>query len=299
MLYYLPWINQPNRIYTCKLSEHIGLNKIREWAILHSYSNYTCLRYDILPADISRIYYTIATDKNIIKMFQDNFGKNYYIDIINDINKICIIDSSVNNIFNIDNAYYLFPFMTDYCIIIGLDDNYNIVTKYTDMPLYNIVKKWEVFAFDYNNQSKCIYNNSNNLQVILKIHYCIYHKRIYYFRKIIYMLSKYYNNTKIIPIIEYYIGFNNISFLFLLFYIAKMMHYNIFLFGCLAIYYLRKMNKITDNCNICIRKRDLRFYYTIYSLQIYYKNIFNSYLTNIIFFTFLYFDLKYLHSIFE
>lgn len=310
MLYYFPWQNQEYRIYKCKLSEHSDLDKIREWAVLHSFSRW---RYDMLPADISMLYYTIATNKNIIKMFQDNFGKNYYIDIINDMNEICI-NNDKNSTQHIDGLYYLFPFASCYCIIIGLDDNCNVVTRFTMMPRDNIIKKGDVLAFDYHQESHYMYNkrSNSNLQLVLKIHYCVYPRSAYYFGKALGLLSAYYSNssirlnTKIIHDIEYYIGFNNISFLLLLFYISKITHYNIFLFGCSAIYYFRKINKIPDNCNICILKRDLRFYYTVYSLQIYYmylKNLFTSlyisYFTSIIFFTFLYYDLKYLHTIFQ
>lgn len=324
MLYYFPWQNQQYRIYKCKLSEHSDLDKIREWAISHSFAHYTrfarCTswRYDMLPADISLLYYTIATNKNIIKMFQDNFGKNYYIDIINDMNEICLTPPCVNNDKNntrsIDGPYYLFPFASCYCIIIGLDDNCNVVTRFTMTPQDNIVKKGDVLAFDYHRESHYMYNkySNSNLQVVLKIHYCVYPRSAYYFGKALGLLSAYYNNasirlnTKIIHDIEYYIGFNNISFLLLLFYISKITHYNIFLFGCSAIYYFRKINRVPDNCNVCILKRDLGFYYTVYSLQIYYmyvKNLFTSlyisYFTSIIFFTFLYYDLKYLHTIFR
>ena len=112
-------------------------------------------------------------------------------------------------------------------------------------------------------------------------------------------------NTKIFHDIDYCIGFNNLSFLSILFYISQITHYNIFLFGCLLIYYLRKIKKIEENCNICILKRDLRFYYSVYSMQIYYMYYNNllftssyfSYLTHTIFCIFLYSDLNYLYTL--
>ena len=317
MLYYFPWQNQQYKIYKCKIAEHSDIDKIREWAVSHSYARSTRWNYSMLPADISLLYYTIATNKNKIKMFQDNLGKNYYIDIINDMSEICIMAPCANSdkcsTRSIDGPFYLFPFASCYCIILGLDDNCNTVTRFTMMPRRdNTLKKGDVLAYDYNREGHYVYNKHSNLQVVLKIHYCVYPRSAYYFGKALGLLSTYYNNAsirlnaKIIHDIEYYIGFNNISFLLLLFYISKITHYNIFLFGCSAIYYLRKINKVPDNCNIVVLKRDLGFYYIVYSLQIYYiyvKNLFTSlyisYFTSIIFFTFLYYDMKYLHTIFQ
>jgi len=195
MLYYFPWQNQEYRIYKCKLSEHSDLDKIREWAVSHSFARW---RYDMLPADISMLYYTIATNKNIIKMFQDNFGKNYYIDIINDMNEICT-NNDKNSTRCIDGPYYLFPFASCYCIIIGLDDNCNVVTRFTMMPGYNIIKKGDVLAFDYHRESHYMYNkrSNSNLQVVLKIHYCVYPRSAYYFGKALGLLSAYYSNSSI------------------------------------------------------------------------------------------------------
>lgn len=370
MLFYFPWQNQLNRIYKCNLPLHSDLDKIREWVLQHKPNkhNSTHWRYNTLPADISLLYYTVATNKNIINMFIKAFGKNYNIDIINDMNEIYVtpVDNrkyttsdKICYTRHIDGPYYLFPFASCYSILIGLDDNSNVLRRFNMTQKdnnVNIMKKGDVLAYDYHRESNHIcekyndnndkydnndnndkydnYDNYDNLQVVLKIHYCVYPRKAYYFGKALGILSAYYNNafrnlflftlntnneyknmliylmiinTKIFHDIEYHIGFNNISFLTLLFYISKITHYNIFLFGCLAIYYLRKIKNIPDNCNICVLKRDLRFYYTVYSLQIYYiyvKNLlftslYASYFTSIIFFTFLYYDLKYLSLIFS
>ena len=368
MLFYFPWRNQQIRVYNCKILLHRDIDKIREWVISQGpdKDNSTHWWYTKLPADISYLYYKIATDKNIINMFKNNFGFNYNIDIINDMNEIYVTapqkNSGENNINNkkellsniynssdkifytrhIDGPYYLFPFASCYRVIIGLDNNSNVVTRFNMIPTDVVIKKGDVTAFDFHRESHYIYNKNtsikyyndtdDNFRVTLKIHYCIYPWWAYYFGKTLSKLSVNYNNnfrnlflftlktdeiykgiiayfmilnTKIFHDIDYCIGFNNLSFLSILFYISQITHYNIFLFGCLLIYYLRKIKKIEENCNICILKRDLRFYYSVYSMQIYYMYYNNllftssyfSYLTHTIFCIFLYSDLNYLYTL--
>jgi hypothetical protein len=249
-------------------------------------------------------------------MFKNNLSRNYNIDILNDMNEIyvtapsCTKDISTSDtIFytkHIDGPYYLFPFASCYRLIIGLDDNSNVVTCFNMIPENKIVKKGDVVAFDFHRECHYIYNENNenkDLRVIMKVHCCVYPKWSYYFGKVLGLLSIYYNKafrnlflftlttnnkykkylallmiktTKLIHDIEYYIGYNNISYLFILYYLSRITHYSIFLFGTSFIHYYRKIDSIKNNCDNQVLKRDLRFYYTIYSLHlyyIYYKNI--------------------------
>jgi len=358
MLFYFPWRNQNNRVYNCKIILHNDIDKIRKWVISQEpdKNNSTHWWYSKLPSDISYYYYKIATDKNIINMFKNNFGSNYNIDIINDMNELYVTTPVINNAINnnssdnifyirhIDGPYYLFPFASCYRVIIGLDNNSKIVTRFNMIPKDTIVTKGDVIAFDFHRESHYIYNQNtsniikynhelnDNFRVILKIHYCIYPWWAYYFGKMLSKLSINYNknfrnlflftlktnkfykriityfmilSTKIFHDLEYYIGINNLSFTFILFYISYLTHSKIFLFGCMLIYYIRKIKKIEDNSNLIILKRDLRFYYSLYCLQIYYiyynnllyTSLYFSYLTNSIFCIFLYTDLNYLYTL--
>ena len=70
--------------------------------------------------------------------------------------------------------------------------------------------------------------------------------------------------------IEYYIGYNNISFLTLLYIISCYTNYNVFLFGSSYIHYFRWINSIKNNCDNLSLARDYRFYYFTYIIQLYY-----------------------------
>lgn len=138
---------------------------------------------------------------------------------------------------------------------------------------------------------------SDNFRIILKVHYCVYPKWAYYFGKILGKISIYYDkcfrnlflftlisnklykkylsyimiySTLTYHNIEYYIGYNNISFLTLLYIISCYTNYNVFLFGSSYIHYFRWINSIKNNCDNLSLARDYRFYYFTYIIQLYY-----------------------------
>jgi len=268
------------------------------------------------------------------------------VDIINDMNEIYVSapqkdsHTTSDKIFytkHIDGPYYLFPFASCYRVIVGLDDNSNVITCFNMIPEDMTVAKGDAVAFDFHRECHYIYNKTANIinghRVVLKIHYCVYPWWAYYFGKTLSRLSINYNRnfrnlflftlntentgekykkyiaysmiltTQIFHNIEYYIGYNNISFACFLYYIGYMTHYNVFLLGCLAIHYLRKTTAVPENCKHIALKRDIRFYYVIYSFQIYYIYycyllfLPNSYFTNSLFVIYILNDLKYLHDL--
>lgn len=349
MFIYLPYKHQKNRVYKCKVTNYIDMDKLRDWVISQNPVNDNSSHwwYSELPVDISLLYSKIARNQNIIDMFSKNTNCN--IDIINDMNEIYVSAPQKNSqatsdkIFytkHIDGPYYLFPFASCYRIILGLDNNSNVITRFNMIPEDTTVAKGDVVAFDFHRECHYIYNkneqNSENsdtqdkYRVVLKIHYCIYPWWAYYFGKVLSRLSIHYNrnfrnlflytlnadnkykkylaysmilSTQIFHNIEYYIGYNNISFAGLLYYIGYMTHYNMFLLGCLAIHYLRKSTCVPENCQHIALKRDIRFYYVIYSLQIYYIYysyllfFTNSYITNSFLIIYIINDMKYLYDI--
>jgi len=318
MLIYFPWIHQKNRVYSTKLHETDDINKLREWVISQNPSKdkSTHIWYNKLPTDISMLFLKLATSDKIINMFKNNLSKDYNIDILNDMNEIYVTapsstkdENTSDTIFytkHIDGPYYLFPFASCYRLIIGLDDNSNVVTCFNMIPENKIVKKCDVVAFDFHRECHYIYNQNNennDLRVIMKVHYCVYPYWAYYFGKVLGILSIYYNETfrnlflftlttnnfykkslatlmvkitQAVHDIEYYIGYNNISYLFILYFISSITNIYIFLFGTSFVHYFRKIDSIKNACDNLVLKRDIRFYYTVYSLQlyyIYYKNI--------------------------
>jgi hypothetical protein len=318
MLIYFPWIHQKNKVYSTKLHETDDINKLREWVISQNPSKdkSTHIWYNKLPTDISMLFLKLATSDKIINMFKNNLSKDHNIDILNDMNEIYVTapsstkdENTSDTIFytkHIDGPYYLFPFASCYRLIIGLDDNSNVVTCFNMIPENKIVKKCDVVAFDFHRECHYIYNQNNennDLRVIMKVHYCVYPYWAYYFGKVLGILSIYYNETfrnlflftlttnnfykkslatlmvkitQAVHDIEYYIGYNNISYLFILYFISSITNIYIFLFGTSFVHYFRKIDSIKNACDNLVLKRDIRFYYTVYSLQlyyIYYKNI--------------------------
>jgi len=318
MLIYFPWIHQKNRVYSTKLDETDDINKLREWVISQNPSKdkSTHIWYNKLPTDISMLFLKLATSDKIINMFKNNLSKDHNIDILNDMNEIYVTapsstkdENTSDTIFytkHIDGPYYLFPFASCYRLIIGLDDNSNVVTCFNMIPENKIVKRGDVVAFDFHRECHYIYNKSNenkDLRVIMKVHYCVYPYWAYYFGKVLGLLSIYYNKafrnlflftlttnnfykkslatlmvkiTQTVHDLEYYIGYNNISYLFILYFISRITNIYIFLFGTSFVHYFRKIDSIKNECDNLVLKRDIRFYYTVYSLQlyyIYYKNI--------------------------
>jgi hypothetical protein len=346
MFIYLPYKHQKNRVYKCKVSNNIDIDRLRDWVISQNPANDNSSHwwYNELPADISLLYSKIARNQNILDMLVKNTKCN--VDIINDMNEIYVSapqkdsHTTSDKIFytkHIDGPYYLFPFASCYRVIVGLDDNSNVITCFNMIPEDTTVAKGDAVAFDFHRECHYIYNKTANIinghRVVLKIHYCIYPWWAYYFGKTLSRLSINYNrnfrnlflftlntenaeekykkyiaylmilSTQIFHNIEYYIGYNNISFACFLYYIGYMTHYNVFLLGCLAIHYLRKTTAVPENCKHIALKRDIRFYYVIYSFHIYYIYycyllfLPNFYFTNSLFTIYILNDLKYLYDL--
>ena len=160
-----------------------------------------------------------------------------------------------------------------------------------------VLKKGDIVAFDFHRECHYIYNNldsaNNDLRVVMKVHYCIYPKRAYYFGRTLGLMSIYYNKlfrnlflftiiknnnfkkylsssmiliTKIVHDIEFYIGYNNISYIFMLYILSLYTNSHVFLFGSSYIHYLIRIN---SEANDIVINRDHRFYYIIYLYNLY------------------------------
>ena len=309
MLAYLPWNNKKNSVYKSKIEDHEEINKLRKWAINQNPSNNKSTHwwYKNLPTDVCMTFYKIALNENIVKMFRANYGDDYNIDILNDMNELYVTapsqtqnNNTSDQIFytpHIDGPFYLFPFASCYRTIIGLDDNSNVTTCFNMIPYKIALKKGDVVSFDFHRECHYIYNNldsvNNDLRVVMKVHYCIYPKWAYYFGRTLGLMSIYYNKlfrnlflftiiknnnfkkylsssmiliTKIVHDIEFYIGYNNISYIFMLYILSLYTNSHVFLFGSSYIHYLIRIN---SEANDIVINRDHRFYYTIYLYNLY------------------------------
>uniref|UniRef100_A0A6C0CFD1 Uncharacterized protein n=1 Tax=viral metagenome TaxID=1070528 RepID=A0A6C0CFD1_9ZZZZ len=327
---YLPWKFQKSRVLNCKLrSDHYLLNSIREWIILQEPSTTTSTHkwYKDLPQDIKEMFYNTAKDKKIIEMFRRLFGASgYKIDILHDMNEIYVSPPSNNNkdfeknasdnIFytrHIDGPFFYIPFASCYRVIIGLDDNRDIMTIFNMTPETYIIKTGDVVGFDFHREchyiSPIIWNTDakaadtlatqeKKYRVILKIHYCVYPYWAIVFGFILGKLTILYNklfrdlflltirprnkctrylaklmviSTQAYHDIEFYIGYNNIQYLVILYYISSNLHANLFLFGSSFVHYLRWIDTQNYSSEVNnIFRRDYYFFKFLYMLQYFY-----------------------------
>ena len=317
---YLPWKFHKSRVLNCKLrSDHYLLNSIREWVILQEPSITTSRHwwYKDLPQNIKEMFYNSAKDKKIIDMFKRSFG-NYRIDILHDMNEIYVSPpkdfekNASDNIFytrHIDGPLFYIPFASCYRVIVGLDDNRDIMTIFNLTHETYIIKTGDVVGFDFHREchyiSPIIWNEGTaaerKYRVILKIHYCVYPYWAIVFGFILGKLSILYNklfrdlflltikqqsqrsrclaylaklmiiSTQVYHDIEFYIGYNNIQYLAILYYISSNLHANFFLFGSSFVHYLRWIDTHNYSSEVNnIFRRDYYFFKFLYMLQYFY-----------------------------
>ena len=338
---YLPWRFQKSRVLNCKLrNDHYLLNSIRDWVILQEPSTTisSSWKYNDLPQDVKEMFYNTTKDKKIIEMFRRLFGSSgssgtsgsdsgYKIDILHDMNEIYVSPqkdfekNASDNIFytrHIDGLFFYIPFASCYRVIIGLDDNKDIMTIFNMTHETYIIKAGDVVGFDFHREchyiSPIIWNDGNatptalatqekKYRVILKIHYCVYpywaivfgfilgkltilYNRLFrYLLLTIFKRSKHHKRSKCLAYfaklmsisthiyhdIEFYIGYNNIEYLLILYYISSNLHANFFLLGSSFVHYLRWIDtqNYSNEVNNLFR-RDYYFFKFLYMLQYFY-----------------------------
>ena len=322
MFLYLPWKFQNSRVLNCKLNNDIySLNLIRDWVIKQGppINTTTHWWWKDLPPNINDLFSNISKNNKIIDMFKRSFGNDCIVDILDDMNEIYVsppLNNNKNfkkddtdNIFytrHIDGPFFYIPFASCYRVIVGLDDNRDIMTVFNIIPETYIIKTGDVVGFDFHRECHYItpiirYNDINDTiynkkyRVILKIHYCVYPKWAFVFGFILSKLSIMYNKlfrdfflftlksqnkyikclaksmiitTKVYHDIEYYIGNNNIYCILLLYFISTKTNYYVLLLSTSFIHYLRWIDTSVNNIDINnIFRRDYYFYKFIYMLQ--------------------------------
>ena len=224
MLLYSPCKFQKSRVLYCKLNnETYLLDNIREWVIKQQPSLNTSTHwwFKDLPQNINELFLHVSKNRKITDMFRKTFGSDYVIDILHDMNEIYVSPPSNNNknfqknasdnIFytrHIDGPFYYIPFASCYRVIIGLDNNRDIMTIFNIIPESYIIKTGDVVGFDFHRECHYItpiirgnsetINNGNcgndRYRVVLKIHYCVYPRWAVVFGFILSKLSIMYNN---------------------------------------------------------------------------------------------------------
>jgi hypothetical protein len=317
MLLYLPWNSQKSRVINCKLNNYNKeLLLISNWVIKNypSLCETTHIWYNDLNPEMKNLFLNISKNKKIKDMFQNFLGNDYIIDIIHDMNEIYVSPLINNNkkLFNnflyarhISGPFFYMPFASCYSIIIGIDDNKELMTVFNLTSEKYIIKSGDVVGYDFHRE--CHYttpiiwyndkidtqNMTNKYNIILKVHYCAYPYWAFIFGFILSKLSIIYNNlciinshnkymkncgtklrllfSKIYHDIEYYIGNNNICYILLLMYISSKTDYNVFLFCSSFIHYLRWIDTVDNFGEINnILRRDYYFYKFVYMLQFIY-----------------------------
>lgn len=191
---------------------------------------------------------------------------------------------------HLDGPYFYIPFGSCYRTIIAINENKEITTVFPQIPFEITMNTADLISFDYHREchyiKKIEKQKNNNYRIVLKVHYCIYnnHKIGKIFGKLLGRLTINYNynfrnlflytinpitpfekflafimimSTKIYHNLEFYIGYNNISYILLLYLISQLFNYYLFIIGIIIIPPLRLIDNTNRNQ---LFVRDLRLY---------------------------------------
>lgn len=275
-------------------------------------------KHNNIPEHICYAFNNIASCSAITNMFFKMFGTNTKIDILYEMNEIYVspptnVHKTSDEIFytrHIDGPYFYIPFASCYRVIIGLDKNDEITTVFNMIPQEFTIQKGDVVAFDFHRECHYIVKNqgiiNDDYRVVLKIHYCIYPQWASIFGKLLSKLSIHYNKkfrnlflytispqtitqkivahsmiltTKIVHDIEAYIGYNNISYLLLMWMLSTLIFKDLYLYSTSFVHYARLIDSYYHQCDNKFSRRD----YIIFKLnsiaQILYWYIYYTYNT--------------------
>jgi isoprenylcysteine carboxyl methyltransferase (ICMT) family protein YpbQ len=186
-------------------------------------------------------------------------------------------------------------------MIIGLDANEEITTKFPMVPTEIAAQNGDVLAFDFHREVHYIQKNygktNEDFRIVLKVHHVIYPKWARPFGKLLGYLSTRYNRafrslflytinpngafnkfaawnvifwTKVVHQLEEKFGYSNIAYLAILAIIACFTDYKVFLLGTSFIHYSRYITTYYHRENVAYGnfKRDVLIYKSIALLQL-------------------------------
>lgn len=281
--FHFPWQFKSSNVLFGKIKYHneLILDDIRKWVMEQKISNNKSTHwwYYNLPENIKQYFKQIVYSEEITQMFYQKYNDcNIELTVINEMNEIYVspptnVKNTSDEVFftkHIDGPYYYFPFATVYRLIVGMDENEEIKTIFSQVPVDIILKKGDIAAFDFHREPHYIRKTNvanKDFRVVLKIHYCLYNKKLKYFGYILSLLSSNYDRnfrnlflytitpetyfqklaaynvilwTKIYHSIEIYFGFSNILYISTFGFLSLYLNdFNIFMISTSFNHYIR------------------------------------------------------------
>ena len=151
------------------------LATIRAWAISKGPSTTTSSHWwylaptpdtpaeRVLDKPQKEAFARIAQCDTIVNMYKDVFGENHVVDVLDGMNEVYVssphtVKNTSDEVFytrHIDGPYYFVPFASCYRMIIGLDANEEITTKFPMVPTELAAQNGDVLAFDFHREVLC------------------------------------------------------------------------------------------------------------------------------------------------
>lgn len=130
------------------------------------------------------------------------FAGRYCLDVVGGMNELYISGpnraGTSDQVFyseHIDGPFILFPFASVYRCIVGMDNNTEISTVFRNR--HACAQTGDVLAFDFNREPHRIENNAlapnTQHRVVLKLHYCVYPRRLAVLGHVLAWLTTRYN----------------------------------------------------------------------------------------------------------
>ena len=311
-----PWQFQRSKVCIVNLrnpQDRKDLALIRAWAISKGPSKATSTHWwyqapteetppeRCLDKPQKEAFARIAQCETIQNMYRDVFGENHDIEVLDGMNEVYVssphtVKNTSDEVFytrHIDGPYYFVPFASCYRMIIGLDANEEITTKFPMVPTELAAQNGDVLAFDFHREVHYIEKNegktNEDFRIVLKVHHVVYPRWAIVFGKLLGLLSTRYNRafrslflytinpngafnrfaawnvifwTKVVHQLEEKFGYSNIAYFAVLAAIAGMTDYKVFLVGTSFVHYSRYITTYYHRENVAYGnfKRDVLIY---------------------------------------
>lgn len=296
----------------CKIMKEWAIQHIVEKTISHHWW------YEELPKIQKDIFDIFTNHRTIINEFENLFDPiTYAVEPLYGMKEVYITGKNRSNeeihsdhVFftpHIDGPFLLFPFVSVYRVLVGMNDNTEIETIFPMVNYSHTIEHCDFIGFDFNREIHYIESKDSNQEeprVTLKLHYVIYPHSLYYYGKFIGYLNECYNrlfrrlflhtikptnaieyfnsylivvSTNLFYIGELYIGYRNIAYICLIMYYKY--EYNLtdntvnLLFG-LPVYYkilspiIFKTKTKTNNIEVQSYIRDILLFYSLFLCNI-------------------------------
>jgi len=320
-----PWQFQRSKVCIVRLRNQQDLKDlalIRAWAMSKGPSKTTSTHWwfqaptpetspdRCLDKAQKEAFARIAECETIQNMYREVFGENHDIEVLEGMNEVYVssphtVKNTSDEVFytrHIDGPYYFVPFASCYRMIIGLDANEEITTKFPMVPTELAAQNGDVLAFDFHREVHYIEKNSgktnDDFRIVLKVHHVVYPRWAIFFGKLLGLLSTRYNRafrslflytidpngafnrfaawnvifwTKVVHQLEEKFGYANIGYMAILATLSAFTDYKVFLIGTSFVHYCRYINTYYHRDNVAYGnfKRDVLIYKTIALLQLF------------------------------